>query len=160
MHEICSMVEKCATKICLLFFFSISRWNYIKLSVCLLKLQHWLFLVLQCDPGIGINVMFHQLFTPPTKMAIMGDGCSIVSEVTARASHLWNLVQVTLYTHWPSGNHVSPNICLHSNWHSLCLLSDVTEEKLMPRFYEILKPVLILTHLFVRVINSHVNYDK
>ncbi|PVD28713.1 hypothetical protein C0Q70_11307 [Pomacea canaliculata] len=49
----------------------------------------------ECDPGIGIKVMFHQLFTPPTKMAIMGDGCSIVSEVTARASHLWNLVQVS-----------------------------------------------------------------
>nr|KAG5705058.1 hypothetical protein BaRGS_018788 [Batillaria attramentaria] len=56
----------------------------------------------QCDPGLGIKIMFEQLHSPPTKIAILGDGCSIVSEATARASHLWNLVQVSYVAKSPS----------------------------------------------------------
>ena len=49
---------------------------------------------LQCDPGIGTNVLFEQLYEDPVKIMILGAGCSAVSQATAQASHLWNLLQV------------------------------------------------------------------
>ncbi|KAK7491340.1 hypothetical protein BaRGS_00017441, partial [Batillaria attramentaria] len=48
-----------------------------------------------CDAGVGVKVLFHQLYTPPTKIMILGAACSIVSETIARAAHHWNLVQVS-----------------------------------------------------------------
>ena len=41
-----------------------------------------------------MDVMYYALYRPPTKVMILGAGCSIASEPTARSSHLWNLVQV------------------------------------------------------------------
>ncbi|XP_055958259.1 gamma-aminobutyric acid type B receptor subunit 1 [Patella vulgata] len=46
-----------------------------------------------CNPGRGIKAMYDSLYTPPTKIILMGAACSPVSEATAQASHLWNLVQ-------------------------------------------------------------------
>ena len=39
--------------------------------------------------------MYQQLYTDPAKLMILGAGCSTVSQATAQASHLWNLVQVS-----------------------------------------------------------------
>ncbi|XP_041350736.1 gamma-aminobutyric acid type B receptor subunit 1-like [Gigantopelta aegis] len=48
----------------------------------------------KCDPGEGLNAMFHHLYTPPTKIMIIGGICSLVSEATAMVSYRWNVVQV------------------------------------------------------------------
>ncbi|XP_070188876.1 gamma-aminobutyric acid type B receptor subunit 1-like [Littorina saxatilis] len=56
----------------------------------------------KCDPGHGVKALFEQLYAPPTKLMIIGAGCSIVSEATARASHLWNLVQISYASVSPS----------------------------------------------------------
>ncbi|ESO83683.1 hypothetical protein LOTGIDRAFT_133032 [Lottia gigantea] len=55
-----------------------------------------------CDPGQGIKVMYDNLYSPPTKLLIIGAGCSPVSEATAQASHLWNLVQMSYVSLSPS----------------------------------------------------------
>ena len=60
-------------------------------------IAHYL-LTLQCQSGIGTNAMYQQLYTDPAKLMILGAGCSTVSQATAQASHLWNLVQVSSRT--------------------------------------------------------------
>ncbi|XP_046576507.1 gamma-aminobutyric acid type B receptor subunit 1-like [Haliotis rubra] len=49
----------------------------------------------KCDPGIGVDIMYKNLISPPTKVMIIGAACSIVSQATAQASHLWNMVQMS-----------------------------------------------------------------
>ena len=49
---------------------------------------------LQCDAGVGTNALYEQLYSAPTKLMVVGAGCSAVSQATAQASHIWNLVQV------------------------------------------------------------------
>ncbi len=52
-------------------------------------------LSLQCDGGIGTDVMYQELYNKTTtKIVILGCGCSVSTQPTAQASHLWNLVQV------------------------------------------------------------------
>ena len=60
---------------------------------------------LQCDAGVGTNALYDQLYSAPTKLMVVGAGCSAVSQATAQASHIWNLVQVMLalrfiHTEW------------------------------------------------------------
>ena len=62
--------------------------NY-SLSVC-----RNVFVRVQCNPGIGTNALYEQLYSSPTKVLVLGAGCSPVSEATAQVSHLWNIVQV------------------------------------------------------------------
>ncbi|XP_071114631.1 gamma-aminobutyric acid type B receptor subunit 1-like [Haliotis cracherodii] len=49
----------------------------------------------RCNTGIGVNSMYRNLYNPPTKVIIYGPGCSFVTEATAQASHMWNLVQIS-----------------------------------------------------------------
>nr|KAG5702808.1 hypothetical protein BaRGS_001890 [Batillaria attramentaria] len=48
-------------------------------------------------PGYRLHIVHDdtKLYTPPTKIMILGAACSIVSETIARAAHHWNLVQVS-----------------------------------------------------------------
>ncbi|XP_067670378.1 gamma-aminobutyric acid type B receptor subunit 1-like [Haliotis asinina] len=55
----------------------------------------------KCNPGLGINEMYRLLYDPPTKIAILGDGCSSVSEATAQASFLWNITQISYLSNSP-----------------------------------------------------------
>ncbi|XP_041350710.1 gamma-aminobutyric acid type B receptor subunit 1-like [Gigantopelta aegis] len=48
-----------------------------------------------CDPGLGLDLMFQHLYSPPTKIMIIGALCSIVSQATAQVSHRWNVVQLS-----------------------------------------------------------------
>ncbi|KAK2172393.1 hypothetical protein NP493_966g00017 [Ridgeia piscesae] len=48
-----------------------------------------------CDAGVGTNALYEQLYKPTTKLMVVGAGCSAVSQATAIASHLWNLVQLS-----------------------------------------------------------------
>ncbi|XP_041350845.1 gamma-aminobutyric acid type B receptor subunit 1-like [Gigantopelta aegis] len=56
----------------------------------------------KCNPGVGVNAMYSQLYAPPTKIIVLGGACSDVSEVTASASHLWNMVQMSAVSASPS----------------------------------------------------------
>nr|XP_006819249.1 PREDICTED: uncharacterized protein LOC100371470 [Saccoglossus kowalevskii] len=49
-----------------------------------------------CNGGRGTDVMYRELYnTTTTKIMVLGAGCSIVTEPTAQASHLWNLLQLS-----------------------------------------------------------------
>ncbi|XP_048240319.1 gamma-aminobutyric acid type B receptor subunit 1-like [Haliotis rufescens] len=56
----------------------------------------------KCNPGLGVDIMYKHLYAPPTKILILGDGCSGVSEATGQSSHLWNLVQMSYVSVSPS----------------------------------------------------------
>ena len=48
----------------------------------------------QCNAGVATYKMFEQLNRPPTKLMLLGCGCSTESEATAQVSHLFNVTQV------------------------------------------------------------------
>ena len=50
----------------------------------------------QCKPGVAIYAMIQALTKPPTKLMILGCGCSVASIATAEVSHLFNLTQVSI----------------------------------------------------------------
>ena len=81
------------------FVFDMRSFILIGVDSCLLlyfkhKIYN-IFIPLQCDGGIGTNVMYEELYNKSTtKIVILGDGCSVSTQPTAQASHLWNLVQV------------------------------------------------------------------
>ena len=49
----------------------------------------------QCNPGVAIYQLFKVLNQQPTKIMMLGCGCSITSEATAQVTHLFNLTQVS-----------------------------------------------------------------
>ncbi|XP_071490406.1 gamma-aminobutyric acid type B receptor subunit 1-like [Diadema antillarum] len=50
----------------------------------------------QCNGGTGTDVMYRELYNKSTtKIMVLGAGCSIVTQPTAQASHLWNLLQLS-----------------------------------------------------------------
>ena len=51
---------------------------------------------LQCDKKDALNAFHHQVFEEPTKIGIIGSGCSVSTEPTASISHYYNLVQVVI----------------------------------------------------------------
>lgn len=52
--------------------------------------------ILQCDPGVAIKALHDHIVTPPTKLMIIGGGCSIATAPVARAAPHFGLVQVIL----------------------------------------------------------------
>ena len=44
--------------------------------------------------------MFQALSKPPTKVMLLGCGCSIASEATAQVSYLYNVTQVISQREW------------------------------------------------------------
>ena len=48
----------------------------------------------QCDPGYGVKAFVEMMCNETTFIMIIGPACSSVSEVTADAANLVNLVQV------------------------------------------------------------------
>ena len=53
-------------------------------------------LSLQCDAGLAAYHLFQALNTPPTKVMLLGCGCSIATEATAQVSYRFNLTQVNI----------------------------------------------------------------
>ena len=49
---------------------------------------------LQCKAGLATFQMLEALKTPPTKIMLLGCGCSTAAEATAQVSYLYNLTQV------------------------------------------------------------------
>ena len=53
-------------------------------------------IIFQCHTGKGMNAMYEELYDrSTTKIMIYGAGCAVVTDATAQASHLWNLIQVS-----------------------------------------------------------------
>ena len=50
---------------------------------------------MQCSDSYAIKGLIEQLRRPPTKVALLGPGCSISAVLVAAASHFWNLIQVS-----------------------------------------------------------------
>ena len=50
--------------------------------------------MVQCMQKTVLDVLFHGLFEPPIKIAVIGSGCSVATEPTAEISHYYNLTQV------------------------------------------------------------------
>ena len=77
-----------------LIWYIVCKVELIYVWYCILS-KNYIFITLQCDGGIGTNVMYEELYNKTTtKIVILGDGCSVSTQPTAQASHLWNLVQV------------------------------------------------------------------
>nr|XP_006818866.1 PREDICTED: gamma-aminobutyric acid type B receptor subunit 1-like [Saccoglossus kowalevskii] len=49
----------------------------------------------QCDSGRAVDAMYSLLYKKPTKLFIIGPGCSTTSESTAISAQLWSLPQVS-----------------------------------------------------------------
>ncbi|KAI0216715.1 Gamma-aminobutyric acid type B receptor subunit 1 [Lamellibrachia satsuma] len=43
-------------------------------------------------PGLGMNVLYDLLYNEPTKLMLLGPGCSVVSTFVGQAARMWNLV--------------------------------------------------------------------
>jgi len=50
----------------------------------------------QCERTRALEVLHAGLFEPPTKIAVMGAGCSVATEPTAEISHFYNMTQVSI----------------------------------------------------------------
>ena len=53
-----------------------------------------LFYILQCNRTIAFNALFNQMLLGPTKVALIGSGCSVATEPTAEVSQFYNITQV------------------------------------------------------------------
>ncbi|XP_070563127.1 gamma-aminobutyric acid type B receptor subunit 2-like [Ptychodera flava] len=52
----------------------------------------------QCDPGLATSLMYEHLTNKPTKLMILGSGCSIASVPVANSAHYYNLLQASFST--------------------------------------------------------------
>ena len=48
----------------------------------------------QCNRTIAFNALFNQMLLEPTKVALIGSGCSVATEPTAEVSQFYNVTQV------------------------------------------------------------------
>ena len=52
-------------------------------------------MLLQCMPGLGMNVLYELLYNDPPKVMLLGPGCSVVSTFVGQAAQKWNLIVVS-----------------------------------------------------------------
>jgi len=55
--------------------------------------------LLQCKGVDAVDAFFHQVFNPPTKLGIIGAGCSPSTQEAALVSQFYNITQV-FYSLW------------------------------------------------------------
>ncbi|XP_077984602.1 gamma-aminobutyric acid type B receptor subunit 1-like [Glandiceps talaboti] len=72
----------------------------------------------QCDPGVGADVLFDQLYRKPVMVMLLGAACSEVSKHIAQIVPYWNLVMMS---------YASTSVAL-------------TNEELYPTFYRTVAP--------------------
>ena len=56
--------------------------------------QKWNISLLQCKGVDAVDAFFHQVFNPPTKLGIIGAGCSPSTQEAALVSQFYNITQV------------------------------------------------------------------
>ena len=49
----------------------------------------------QCDRTTSLQAVHTELLQPPTKIGIIGSGCSVATEPSAEVSRYYNLTQVS-----------------------------------------------------------------
>ena len=49
---------------------------------------------LQCDHTVALKSFFDMILNEPTKLAIVGGGCSVATEPVAEIAHYYNITQV------------------------------------------------------------------
>lgn len=49
----------------------------------------------QCDPGVGMHILYDHIYNKPTKIMLLGAAFSPVSQPIADTSKYWNLLQVS-----------------------------------------------------------------
>lgn len=49
----------------------------------------------QCDPGVGMHILYDHIYNKPTKIMLLGAAFSPVSQPIADTSKYWNLIQVS-----------------------------------------------------------------
>ena len=49
---------------------------------------------LQCNNTVAFSALFDQILHKPTKVALIGSGCSVATEPTAEVSQFYNITQV------------------------------------------------------------------
>ena len=59
----------------------------------------------QCNRTESLEALFSQILYKPTKLAVIGSGCSVATEPTAEVSHFYNI------------SHVSFEACTHHKLH-------------------------------------------
>ncbi len=52
---------------------------------------------IQCDHTMSLDALHQGVLSPPTKIAVIGSGCSVATEPAAEISHYYNLTQVLLF---------------------------------------------------------------
>ena len=51
--------------------------------------------IIQCDRTTALQAVHTELLQPPTKIGIIGSGCSVATEPSAEVSRYYNLTQVS-----------------------------------------------------------------
>ena len=51
--------------------------------------------MVQCSRQVALSSLHTQMFQPPTKLGVIGSGCSRATEATAESAHFFNLTQVS-----------------------------------------------------------------
>ena len=49
---------------------------------------------MQCDRGVALQSFHTHIIQPPTKLGVIGSGCSVATEATAELAPFYNLTQV------------------------------------------------------------------
>ena len=53
---------------------------------------------MQCDRNTALQAVHTELLQPPTKIGIIGSGCSVATEPSAEVSRYYNLTQVSQWS--------------------------------------------------------------
>ena len=53
-------------------------------------------MIMQCDRNTALQAVHTELLQPPTKIGIIGSGCSVATEPSAEVSRYYNLTHVSI----------------------------------------------------------------
>ena len=79
---------------CALLIFCIYKVSNTELKMSEINLPLLYPCVCQCEEGRALNAMYHALYNPPTKIMILGPGCSNAAVPLSLALREWNLTMV------------------------------------------------------------------
>ena len=96
---------------------------------------HYPSLPIQCDQVSALEAFHRQVFEPPTKIGIIGSGCSVSTEPTASISHYYNLVQVRIYMYMYTYIHMYTCICIHGISHGNVIVYSSLGTQAFPATY-------------------------
>ena len=64
------------------------------MSSCLINC--YCIMIMQCDRNTALQAVHTELLQPPTKIGIIGSGCSVATEPSAEVSRYYNLTHVSI----------------------------------------------------------------